>query len=200
MSQSVTTAYNWKEVAKNYLLWVAGYPNNKATKYYHPEQYKKLGAWEKAIIRQYTSEGVIKGYPAPLDLDCFYGTKEDWDKLAGIKTEPKKEEPKKEEPKKTEPKKEEPKKEAKKEETKKSTDTLAQEVISGKWGEGSDRTSKLKKAGYDPVKVQQRVNKYYDVAKDVIKGKYGNGAERTEKIKKAGYNPATVQKLVNKLL
>lgn len=201
MSQSVTNSYNWEKVAKTYKLWVAGYPYpDKPTKYYHPKQYSNLGAWDKAVMRQYSSHGSVEGYGARLDVNCFYGSKTDWDKLAGIKTEPKKEEPKKEEPKKTEPKKEEPKKEAKKEETKKSTDTLAQEVISGKWDEGSSRTSKLKKAGYDPEKVQQRVNKYYDIAKDVIKGRYGNGAERTEKIKKAGYNPATVQKLVNKLL
>ena len=193
MSQSATTAYNWKDVAKNYKLWVAGYPNMKSTGYYHPEQYKNLGAWEKATIRQYSSTGSIKGFNSRLDINCFYGTKEDWDKLAGIKIEPKKEEPKKEEPKKTEPKKTEPKKE----ESKKSIDTIAQEVINGKWGSGDERVSKLKKAGYDPKTVQERVNKYYSVAIEVIKGKYGNGDERKAKLKKAGYNPALIQKLVN---
>ena len=41
---------------------------------------------------------------------------------------------------------------------KKSVDEVAREVINGKWGNGSDRVSRLKKAGYDPVAVQKRVN------------------------------------------
>ena len=35
---------------------------------------------------------------------------------------------------------------------------LADEVIAGKWGNGQDRINRLKKAGYDPVAVQNRVN------------------------------------------
>lgn len=195
MSQSVTTSYNWSKVAEKYGLWVAGYPNNNTTKYYHPTQYKHLGAWKKAVMRQYSSHGSVKGYGGRLDINCFYGDKEDWDKLAGIKVSEKpKEEPKKEEPKKETPKKEEAKP------VQKSIDTIAQEVIAGKWGTGESRNSKLKKAGYDSVKVQNRVNKYYGVAKDAIRGKYGNGSKRTEKLKKAGYSPATVQKIVNELL
>lgn len=41
---------------------------------------------------------------------------------------------------------------------KKSVDTLAKEVIQGKWGNGSARKSKLTKAGYDYNAVQKRVN------------------------------------------
>lgn len=40
----------------------------------------------------------------------------------------------------------------------KSITEVAQEVISGKWSSGSDRTDKLKQAGYDAVAVQQKVN------------------------------------------
>lgn len=43
--------------------------------------------------------------------------------------------------------------------TKKSTTEVAKEVIKGLWGNGATRTNKLKAAGYDPVKVQQEVNK-----------------------------------------
>lgn len=41
---------------------------------------------------------------------------------------------------------------------KKSIDELAQEVLAGKWGVGSDRKTRLTKAGYDYNKVQNRVN------------------------------------------
>lgn len=41
---------------------------------------------------------------------------------------------------------------------KKSVDTIAKEVIAGKWGNGSERKQKLKAAGYDPDEVQKRVN------------------------------------------
>lgn len=35
---------------------------------------------------------------------------------------------------------------------------LADEVIAGKWGNGQDRINRLKKAGYDPAAVQNKVN------------------------------------------
>ncbi len=35
---------------------------------------------------------------------------------------------------------------------------LADEVIAGKWGNGQDRINRLKKAGYDPATVQNKVN------------------------------------------
>lgn len=48
--------------------------------------------------------------------------------------------------------------EEKKEEKKKSIDTIAKEVINGKWGNGEKRKKKLEAAGYDYKKVQKRVN------------------------------------------
>lgn len=42
--------------------------------------------------------------------------------------------------------------------SKKSVDTLAREVIQGKWGNGDDRKKRLKAAGYDYSAVQNRVN------------------------------------------
>lgn len=41
----------------------------------------------------------------------------------------------------------------------KAISTVAKEVKAGKWGNGAARTSALKKAGYDPKKVQAAVNK-----------------------------------------
>lgn len=42
--------------------------------------------------------------------------------------------------------------------TKKSVDTLAREVIQGKWGNGADRKNRLTAAGYNYSAVQKRVN------------------------------------------
>lgn len=41
---------------------------------------------------------------------------------------------------------------------KKSVDTIAKEVIQGKWGNGTDRKTRLTNAGYDYNAVQKRVN------------------------------------------
>lgn len=43
-------------------------------------------------------------------------------------------------------------------ESKKSVTTIAKEVISGKWGNGSSRKKKLEAAGYDYAAVQKKVN------------------------------------------
>lgn len=44
------------------------------------------------------------------------------------------------------------------EKVEKSVDTLAKEVLAGKWGNGSERRKKLTAAGYNYSKVQARVN------------------------------------------
>lgn len=94
-------------------------------------------------------------------------------------------------------------------EDKKSIDELADEVIAGKWGNGTDRKTNLEKAGYDYNAVQERVNEILskdnkksvtEVAKDVIAGKYGNGEERKKKLEAEGYDYDTVQAKVNQLL
>lgn len=41
---------------------------------------------------------------------------------------------------------------------KKDVDTIAYEVIAGKWGNGAARIQKLRRAGYNPTEVQKRVN------------------------------------------
>lgn len=40
----------------------------------------------------------------------------------------------------------------------KSVDQIAREVIDGKWGNNPERSDRLRKAGYNPTEVQQRVN------------------------------------------
>ena len=108
---------------------------------------------------------------------------------------------------------------AKPETPKKSNETLAQEVIQGKWGNGADRVARLTSAGYDAKAIQKIVDSMLkeqkpatpskpattaetiiQVAYDVIKGKYGNGVERSEKLSAKGYNATNVQKVVNAIL
>lgn len=100
---------------------------------------------------------------------------------------------------------------SKKPTTNKSIQSIAKEVIAGKWGNGNSRIRRLKQAGYNPNTVQAEVNKQLNVkstpkksvqtlAKEVIDGKWGNGSERTRRLNKAGYNASAVQAEVNKQL
>ena len=100
---------------------------------------------------------------------------------------------------------------------KKSITEIAREVIDGKWYNGAARTNALKKAGYDPVAVQNEVNAILkikttptpapapkksitEIAREVIDGKWYNGAARKSALTKAGYDPVAVQNEVNAIL
>lgn len=63
-----------------YDLWVAQYANLKETGY--QKKPWNEGAYS-CVLRQYSSTGNLAGYDGNLDLDKFYGTKEDWLRLAG---------------------------------------------------------------------------------------------------------------------
>lgn len=90
---------------------------------------------------------------------------------------------------------------------KKSVETVTREVIAGQWGNGNDRMTRLKNAGYDANTVQTRVNQLLGastpspnvdlnaLADAVIRGEYGNGAERQRRL---GANYAAVQAIVNR--
>lgn len=89
---------------------------------------------------------------------------------------------------------------------------LAEEVISGKWGNGVDRKAKLLTAGYSPSEVQSKVNELIftkkvnprktidELAQEVIMGKWGTGYTRHINLQRAGYNYTEVQKRVNQIL
>ena len=95
----------------------------------------------------------------------------------------------------------------------KTVQELAQEVLQGKWGNGTDRKNRLTQAGYNYAEVQAEVNRLVkgetsapskksneEIAKEVIQGKWGNGAVRKKKLTDAGYNYSVIQALVNKML
>ena len=90
-----------------------------------------------------------------------------------------------------------------------SVDTIAREVIAGKWGNGETRKKLITKAGYDYDTVQAKVNALLsgtelksngEIAREVIAGKWGNGNTRKQKLTTAGYDYSAIQKLVNEML
>ena len=81
MDKETIKKYDWGEVKKDYKLWIVDCLNNDPTKYHYVEQNGEYDPWDEAIMRQYSRMGIVKGYPAPLNINCFYGEKEDWDSL-----------------------------------------------------------------------------------------------------------------------
>lgn len=91
----------------------------------------------------------------------------------------------------------------------KSNAEIANEVIAGKWGNGTERKERLTGAGYNYSEIQEIVNgklgvkpkkSVDEIAREVIHGDWGNGSERKQRLENAGYNYSEVQARVNKLL
>ncbi|MBM6868472.1 GH25 family lysozyme [Collinsella tanakaei] len=85
-SKSVLFSYDWAAVAKTYPLWVAQYPNYEETGFLSEPWTDgwDFGAWPSPLIFQYTGTGRIPGYGGHLDLDLFYGTRDDWRRLCAV--------------------------------------------------------------------------------------------------------------------
>lgn len=96
----------------------------------------------------------------------------------------------------------------------KSITEIAQAVMRGDYGNGSDRKARLESEGYNYSEVQAEVNRLChsgsvssapsksidEVAREVINGKWGNGSSRKARLEAAGYNYREVQSRVNALL
>lgn len=95
--------------------------------------------------------------------------------------------------------------------TLKSNETIAQEVINGAWGNGTDRKNRLTAAGYDYNAIQDIVNRKLGassssssnrksnetIANEVIRGDWGNGQDRKNRLQAAGYDYSAIQSIVN---
>jgi GH25 family lysozyme M1 (1,4-beta-N-acetylmuramidase)/LysM repeat protein len=189
MSESVVNAHDWSSVVNaDYGLWVAKYRDNNPDYNYdmaNAGSRPKVKWWPFYCMWQWTSSGRLNGYSGNLDCNVFYGDNSTWDAYVGKSTSTAKPQ--------TNP-------------TRKTNDQLADEVIAGQWGNGSDRKKRLTAAGYNYDAVQNAVNAKLakksndEIAKEVIAGKWGNGDDRKQRLTSAGYNYTVIQAIVNKLM
>jgi lysozyme len=84
MSKSVCRSQDWSTVAsEGYPLWAAQYANNDRMGYTDSpwtDGYG-FGAWSHPTIYQYSSSGDLDGYSGSLDINLFYGDRDDWKEL-----------------------------------------------------------------------------------------------------------------------
>lgn len=176
MSESVVNAYDWSSVAKDYGLWVAKYADNAIDKNYsmaNAGTKPSVRYWDFYAMWQWTSSGKLDGYSGNLDCNIFYGDKNAWNKYAGTTTKTTTDKTIEKTANKTT-------NTTKKTTSKKSIETIAKEVIKGKWGNGWNRKTALEAAGYDYDKVQAQVNKIMasKVLKVGVKVKIKQGAHQ----------------------
>ena len=180
MSESVVNANDWSSVAAaDYGLWVAKYRDSNPDYNYNMANAgsrPRVKWWKFYCMWQWTSSGRLNGYNGNLDCNVFYGDGTTWDAYVGKSTSTVKPQ--------TNP-------------TRKTTDQLADEVIAGQWGNGSDRKKRLADAGYDYDAIQKVVNQkmaakkqtahvYYVVKRgdtlSAIASKYGTTYQRLAQI------------------
>jgi len=147
-SQSVTQMFNFNEIVRSgYQLWMAQYADYQPVYGFleNPWHNGSVAPFAGYHMQQYTSCGVLNGWRSYLDLDKFYGTESDWKALC----------------------------EADKGETKpisalKPADpTVVSQVLMNRYGTGEERRQALIKDGYDPDKVQAKINELYAIAAKV---------------------------------
>lgn len=67
-----------------YPIWCANYPKGyESVSGYSTSGMSVYKGCEKAVMWQFTSQGYLKGYDAPLDLNVFFGTADDFKALTG---------------------------------------------------------------------------------------------------------------------
>lgn len=81
-SKDNPTPFNWSGIAKSYPLWLAQYQIGAVYGYQHRALNGRLKYWDKMTCFQHTDNGYLPGYGKRLDLNVFYGDKEDWAKWA----------------------------------------------------------------------------------------------------------------------
>lgn len=156
MSASVANAYDWSEVAKDHGLWVAKYRDYEIDRNY---DMSKAGTapsaknWKTIALWQWTSSGRLDGYNGNLDCDIFYGDKQAWNKYARATTTasaaPSNAKTSNSTGKTTTTQK------PATTQNKPSITQAAQNVIAGKYGNGTARLSSLKKLGFTTSEIEQ---------------------------------------------
>lgn len=151
MNGSCEASYDWsKVVSNNNGLWLAAWGANDGKDHGIPA----TKHWKVVALHQFTSRYAGQN----LDADTFNGDGNAWDKYAGKSGSTPAPAPK-----------------PAPAPAKKSNETIALEVIAGKWGNGVDRKNRLKKAGYD-----------YDAIQKIVNQKMGAGEVKTYYVVKPG--------------
>ena len=88
MNKNATREYDFSDIAKEYKLWAAQYADMDTHDGYQDDPWqdtKGYGAWGSApTILQYSSTTHLDGYDGNVDVDKFYGSASDWQKLAAV--------------------------------------------------------------------------------------------------------------------
>lgn len=145
-SQSVTQEQDFADIAKaGYKLWVAQYADFSPVYGFLETPWHKgsVAPFDGYVMQQYTSCGVLDGWKSYLDLDKYFGTAEEWRAMYGARPAP------------------EPAPQA---ERKGPDPVVVSEVLMNRYGVGQERIAKLREAGYDPQKVQAKIDELYGVA------------------------------------
>lgn len=186
-SPLVSTGGNQAAADNNCGVWCANY----SLGYQRIDGYRRdLKPYTACIMHQYTSSGHLPGYDGNLDLNQFFGDGKMWDAYAtgkpvegGSTPAPAP--------------------------AKKSNEEIANEVLAGQWGNGTDRKARLTAAGYDYGTIQNIVNTKVGnptaaprasndvIADQVIAGAWGNNPERQQRLQAAGYDYNAIQAIVN---
>lgn len=171
-SQSVLQQKGWQEIVDaGYELWMAQYADMKYTYIVEtPWHGGSIAPYDKYRMHQYSSRGRLFGYSGDLDLNKFYGSIEDWNRIA---------------------KGERPEESTTIEVTvkRKLSPKVIADVLDGKYGIGPARKRKLARAGYNPDEVQSKINELYNLAEKIKMevGKNKNYADLIFRIGFGGY-------------
>lgn len=155
-SQSVVRFQDFKAIAEaGYPFWMAQYAGYNIVNGFldKPWQQGSVGPFQGYAMQQYTSCGRLIGWGKNLDFDQFRGDTAEWAALAGTKDiyVP-----------------------SKPAELKGPDPCVVSDILHGKYGIGADRAEKLKASGYDPAKVQAKVDELYGIAASCKKYVRGN--------------------------
>ena len=145
-SLSVIHDQDWSKLTEC-PLWIAQYADGNPVYGFLDKPWQKgnVNPFSKYWMHQYTSNGHLNSWGGRLDLDKFYGTREDWDKLckgAGPAPEPTPS-------------------------YKPVDSTIVLRVLKNEFGTGTERIMKLRDEGYDPAAVQKKINELYVIANRV---------------------------------
>lgn len=154
-SLSVVQGQDFKAIADaGYQLWVAQYADMNPVSGFldHPWQKGSVKPFSRYVMHQYTSNGRLNGWSRGLDFDLFSGSYAEWMEAARGGTEPTP--------------------------AHKGADpVVVTEVLQGKYGTADTvptRAEQLLAAGYDPDKVQDKINELYAIALSCLKYAAGN--------------------------